>query len=155
MKKNLKKYLPFYLGCRVQTKIRRSAGAYKPMKILTGKLMEVDLGMGEKVGILLEDEKDITNYEYYSYNNIKPFLRPLSNMSHLEFEEIFESKFSDNYYKSVVRMMAKSQFELFQKLSTHGGSHAFIKLCEAGFDIFGLIEAGLAIKEIKHHGKEN
>ncbi len=125
MQKQFKEVAHLYIGCEVQTKIRRATGSGQPMKMLKGVLKEVDLGMSG-LGILLEDEKDSCNYEYLKASTLKPLLRPISSLTEQEGLHL-HNLYSDTAHPRV----------------NQAATTAY--LLSLGVDLFGLIEAGLAI----------
>lgn len=149
--KQLKDYLHLYLGCEVETCMRKAQGEGKPMKKLHGTLMEVDLGMDDKAGILMEDETDKSNYEYFRYSDIKPLLRPLSSINKEDVKLLDKAVFgiydNSNYaiieYKDVLLprypTSARPAFPTYVRIIN--------ELRKMGFDCDNLIEAGLAINK--------
>lgn len=77
-----------YIGCSVQTKIRRTTKSGEPMKKLKGELLEVDLGIKAKLGVHLEDEPDKCCYEYLNCSDVKLILRPISSITNAERKEL-------------------------------------------------------------------
>lgn len=80
------RFFALYLGCEVQTNYRFESEQGKAMIKAKGKLMEVDLGM-DNFGILLETEKDKTNYTYLN-KGVALILRPISSLTDEELEKI-------------------------------------------------------------------
>lgn len=131
-----KDYLHYYLGCEVETNMRKAIGEGKPMKKLHGILKEVDLGMDDKVGILLEDEPDRCNYEYFKTSDIKPILRPLESMTE---EEAKELDLAD---------VQKGLLAFGTRLQMYMTADQFKKCLDMGFDLFNLIPSGEALEKI-------
>jgi hypothetical protein len=64
------------------TPTRKSQGESLPFKFLKGILKEIDLGMvNDCIGLLLEDEIDISNHTNYSPDEISLLLKPLSEIT--------------------------------------------------------------------------
>ena len=126
-KKELKDYLPLYLGCEVLFGNGN----------LTGKLIDTD---GINVNFY-------TNAKYnISIKKIKPILRPLSDVSDYEWNQIEESidlpfdaqgidVIRDNFLSD--KQDERCGWELVNK--------SLIELRKISVDVDGLIEAGLAI----------
>lgn len=68
-----------YLEQTCQTMTRQSQGEGLPFKFLKGELKEIDLGMVDDfIGLLLENETNITNHTNYNTDQCKLILKPLS-----------------------------------------------------------------------------
>lgn len=119
MKKNIKDYLPFYLGQPIKTS---SHGI--------GILDSVS-----KTCLHIEFEKTIQGFLFI--HDCKLLLRPLSDMTDDEMEEI--KKYSNNEKKYI-------ETGLF--INVDGERHRI--LCKWGFDIFNLINEGLALDRTKY-----
>jgi hypothetical protein len=111
MNKELKDYLPFYLGCQFVMKI-------KDTEQLTGKMY---FGKDALYAALTKDESV----------NIKPILllRKLDSITDDEKKEIFPD--------------AHIQYD--PDLSDEFTPDEFVSLLSKHFDLFGLIESGIAI----------
>ncbi len=111
--KHIQEYLPFYLGCDIVT--------------LTGKV--------EKLVIATKDDsKEVSLYLAILYN-LKPILRPLSDMTQEEnvnLHSILQAYPVDTSYDLLKRNASMTEYLLSKHL-----------------DLFGLIEAGLAIDKTK------
>lgn len=76
------KLFAMYIGQEVITMTRQTQGEGKPSKYLKGILKEVDLGMGDNfMGVLLENEDDPCHYKYYSSDEAKLLLKPISDIT--------------------------------------------------------------------------
>ena len=121
--KEIKDYLPFYLGCQAKVIFARNEAAPE-----IGELIEVGKNMA-----FVETGK----HEYYECMpyEVKPILRPLSDMTEEEKTELklnlFQFANLENY-NEVLWRFEQTRF----LLSKH-------------FDLFGLIPAGLAIDKTK------
>lgn len=118
---NIKEYLHLYLGCEVKREFKRS--------------------------IL---DADTLNYidEHEIWEDVKLILRPLSNISDGELLEVYSILYpasSGVSYESSINSAERA-------LYNYGGRMApsvFVYLLYKHFDLFGLIEAGLAIAKTK------
>ncbi len=138
-KQELKDVLHLYLGCEVQTKIRRETSKGQPMRKLKGRLCDFDLLVPNCVGIHLEDEKYDTDTTSLPISDIKPILRPLSDMTDKEIKDIqkltllsYNGCHTDSWVKT------NTKYWLYEAQRTK-------YLLKQGFDLFGLIESGQAI----------
>lgn len=77
----------------------------------------------------------------------KPILRPLSDMTEEELCEMFNEKFSPEFARAILKDISKSLYELYKFIGEYGEFDTLPKLLKAGFDLFGLIESGLAIQK--------
>lgn len=124
----VKNYLHLYLGCEVQVEEWR----------LTSRLVDI-IEEGNKVVVFNED---IGRSGPFPLEWIKPILRPLSSMVHEELQEcgnmIYDfsndPELNDHKWQDFEICLAPEQFKWL--LSKH-------------FDLFGLIESGLAIDKTK------
>jgi len=158
MIKELKNYLHLYLGCKVEY-------GYEGTKKI-GKLEgKVDLA-----GWQVNTYKVLAPYQYVRDELIKPILRPLSDMTDAEFKEaillhwgisrdIVEQKIDRverrKELKQNVRYGTAIPYSAFDKEGKHYMTGTFstsslspdtlLFLLSKHFDLFGLIEAGLAI----------
>lgn len=152
MTKELKEYLPFYLGCEVQYEgIINGAALAKEKKdnkddvFYIPKIEEV---RGVKVGILKSIETNVTNttikcrigrkglQTHYGNGKFKLILRPLSNLTEEEKGHLLTLKqpITDGIHSVLIPVDTPE---------------SVLYLIKQGFDIFGLIEAGLAIDKNK------
>lgn len=147
MKKNIKDYLHLYLGCEVF--VQKKQGNESLVK---GRICEVTNGSNHGDWIRVQFEH-VVKFMYYNLDerssnfhtffigedHIKPILRPLSDMMEEERAEFgwqddadFEELFKDG-------QISKNTYNAWM----------FPILLSKGFDLFGLIEAGLAIDKTK------
>lgn len=105
-------------------------------------------------------------YPHYAQGaDVKPILRPLSSMTEEEAMEVYKIVYGEAYdgpdgdcryhigmgYKNGVSLaLAVVGFR-----DTLGHPPAFLHLCSLGFDLFGLIDAGLAIDSTKYESHGN
>jgi hypothetical protein len=129
--KTFKEFAHLYIGCEVQTNIRKTQGQGKPSIKLKGKLMEVDLFKESTFGILLENETDKTHYCYLGVDEFKPLLRLLKDATQIEHQE-YADFFSVRYL-----------FDNDNELTQHAFATTF--LLSKSFDLFNLIPSGLAL----------
>lgn len=125
--KELKDYIHFYIGCKCQTISRTESEQGKPMGYRVGNLVDVDI-LCLNVGISRAD----TGCIWYKFDEIKPILRPLSDMTEKERNFINMSK-------------QELDQSIFEDPNASFYVTEFVYLLSRGFDIFGLIDAGLAI----------
>jgi hypothetical protein len=135
MKKNIKDYLHLYLGCEVEYPDTDGT----PMRaIFTGFSradgIETTYKKKPKKGEALGDYLSWKPNGYHNSNatKIKPILRPLSDMTKkemAEYNKLYETLFNMADGINQIRQHAACDHYLLSK----------------GFDLFGLIEAGLAI----------
>ena len=72
------KVISQYLGQTCQTMTRQAQGQGLPFKFLKGVLKEIDLGMIDGfIGLLLENETNVTNHTNYNTDQCKLILKPL------------------------------------------------------------------------------
>lgn len=119
MEKKISDYLHLYLGCDIMILCYKdySGGTYK----LTGKIFA----------------NIIDNYNPKE-DLIKPILRPLSDMTEEEREELNDIELGESSWPTVARALAP----------------CFAWMLSKGFDLFGLIESGLAIDKTTLHSKQ-
>ncbi|MDB5199164.1 MAG: hypothetical protein JWO92_1127 [Chitinophagaceae bacterium] len=162
--KKINDYLPFYLGCE----IRMNGGAVRK---LTGIEFTENPGNGNN-GIWLHDDTGNRNY-FLSTFDIKLLLRPLSDMTVEESIELFkklslydlnecvfdiiedEDSFCINAElegRVIDAMSISVNSDIVEMMNNDGPflpvnpqSQAFYFFLSKHFDLFGLIEAGLAI----------
>lgn len=144
MEKQLKDYLHLYLGCEMEVK-------HKQIAILSG----VSYDERGKYFIHLNDKEN--GYYILFIQEAKPILRPLSDMS--EEEKILVYLWEYPNYKSGELIKNDSDEDFFVVKNENGmkvyiNQHHFSaettrKLLKAGFDLFGLIESGIALDKTK------
>jgi hypothetical protein len=133
MEKNIKDYLHLYLGCEVwyNNKLWDLVGVSKPYSTNDKMLVNVDLrpeGQGFRS----------ISYHSSSFTDlslIKPILRPLSDMTDVENDRYY------SFYSSPLTM------NTMQAIIADAQAIGF--LLSKHFDLFGLIDAGLAIDATK------
>ena len=113
--KELKDYLHLYLGCKVEY-------GYEETKRI-GTLV----GKDDLVGWQVNTYKVLAPYQYVRDELIKPILRPLSDMTEDEKNNLSWEWKVDYDFKPIFR------------------PDQFLFLLSKNFDLFGLIESGLAI----------
>jgi len=119
MTKDIKDYLHLYLGCEVM--LDSIIESSEPnIKTLTAIQSIAPF-------VVLRDKGDSRQGEWVDMNNCKPILRPLSDMTEEE-KKLF----------GIIKIEERSF-----SIETHFES--FRLLLSKHFDLFGLIEAGLAI----------
>jgi hypothetical protein len=170
MKKKLEDYLHLYIDCKI-------VGTYNDGSGSEGFLTGVTNGGTEcEIQFLLEDGINVTEEpELNNVTEVKPILRPLSDMTQDEFIELFklcslfdlsECSFIGTNDKDGVWCNAEYEgrvidairlvgdyVEMMNNDGTFSGmnpqSKAFKFFISKHFDLFGLIEAGLAIDKTK------
>lgn len=168
MKKELSNYIHHYLGCDVQVRKKDRLKQW-----LTGRICEVTRksNHGDWIRVWFEDvykviyeqwqESSSNAHTYFlAYDEIKILLRPLSSMTISEAAE-----YADFYQNSpipdecTIEVKPKENWVHISITSPDGGSgmslfpggphgdkaEAFRYLLSKQFDLFGLIEAGIAI----------
>jgi hypothetical protein len=142
MEKNIKDYLHLYLGCECI--------GYSHFKDeSTGQNIEVPLKRKivgvTQYGVELEGGT-------FSVAYVKPILRPLSDMTEEEKVELFTLNFGNHRftnfgYDSIECIILADKDERIRVgLSSNSmGANAFLFCLTRGFDLFGLLESGLAI----------
>lgn len=141
MKKELKDYLHLYLGCECILDDHNTG-------ILIGFDSQLHNKEVEMVCYTIWDKKDDDWMVYNddsSFERIKPILRPLSDMTEDEFYE-FKS-FADNDCSKMIHI--KNVKDITTNLFHEFEASRF--LLSKHFDLFGLIDSGLAVNaaEIK------
>lgn len=119
MEKKIENYLHLYLWCECEWQHHADTGR----------------------GII--EESDISNLKKIVY--IKPILRPLSNMTVEEICTIFNETFVPSFATDNIKALSGSLFGLHNFLSKYGNFDSIPELLKLGFDLFGLIDAGIAI----------
>jgi hypothetical protein len=138
MEKNIKDYLHLYLGCEcMMTKISYHAVhelilSQKRSFKLDGKLLQYFIEPTTKA-------------------EIKPILRPLSDMNDEEFRWLEdETHFHPGGFNSHDNdVTIEWKEEMIEEINEHGTPEIFLFLLSKHFDLFSLIEAGLAIDKTK------
>lgn len=120
--KKIEDYLHLYLGCKVVVEDR-----------VVAKFLQYDFN--EKVcSVDFDNGRD---YSYYTTNHIKPILRPLSSITHDE-----DAAAWNIWNEDFVRAMGINCGTAYE-----AGKIKY--LLSRDFDLFGLIEAGLALDQSK------
>lgn len=145
----LEHVVQFYIGCEVQTKIKKIVGG-KPVK-QNGILKEVDFREQAKLGILLENETDDCNYEYLNCSHIKPYLKPLNELTEDNCATIWELIGGTPHlfdFKVMLEWLIDSEMGDYFEGFTFGAIEMGLViqwLCANRFDAFQLIESNQAI----------
>lgn len=169
--KKIEDYLHLYLGCEVwyKDKLWDLVGVSRPYKTTDTTFVNIDLrpdGKGfRSISYLSESFTDLTL--------IKPILHPLSSMTEEELREVlimhFDETSRDIASQSIVSVKKKFEVKMVSKYGTgipyivynednipHSDGvfslselnpDQFRYLLSKHFDLFGLIESGLAIKQ--------
>jgi hypothetical protein len=129
---NIKDYLHLYLGCRVRIVEDEVATG-----ILIGLVERDGYNTEHPCRVKIERKGKHSLYYCFDYSEIKPILRPLSDMTEEELQECGNMVYDfsgepelNNHKWKDFEIAAPEQFHWL--LARH-------------FDLFGLIEAGLAI----------
>ncbi len=135
MKKELKDYLHLYIGCKMEYEYKfttKEGSELRKARLnyvgINGVVYFVDLTAINKNG-----EISSTGTFRLNIRDVKPILRPLSDMTEDEKESIGRGAWHHDYYPEI----SDSEFdceEVRLMLSMY-------------FDLFGLIESGLAIDQ--------
>lgn len=143
----IKDYLHLYLGCEVAV-IDKMAAEYNCEEIIyTDKLKgvtESEVKPGEMIAII----GDVFQEEYI--DRIKPILRPLSDMS--DDECWYSQNAFGHFVKGTSEPYIQNRLHCIKDSYTDFRNilpHQFAWLLKQGFDLFGLIESGLAIDKTK------
>lgn len=157
--KDIKDYLHLYIGCEVMREHSetRSDKFFEHAKLVgvsaseieNGKWVSVlDVGLDhfhewyvEETKPLLRPLSDMTNDEAFDFLNVSPFYR---NDCNVIVDKIFENSFIGIAYR--VQYHRKGRYwNKLQSLSERLSPEHFQFILSCGFDLFNLIEAGLAI----------
>lgn len=76
-------------------------------------------------------------------------LRPLYTMTVVELRDIFDASYAGDFATETIKKISDSLFELHKLISQKGDFDTISKLCAARFDIFNLINDGLAVDTTK------
>jgi hypothetical protein len=134
MEKNIKDYLHLYKGCKCHT-----PDGIMEMSYVEDGSANWPVWFGEKCN---EANSEILSNDGccakgYKYNQVKPILRPLSDMTEEE-ENMYYSFYHNPFSKNVRQSILMDSQAIHYLLSKY-------------FDLFGLIEAGLAIDATKQN----
>jgi hypothetical protein len=159
MNKHLRDYLHFYLGCEAEVKRKNDNQPH------IGRICEItkDSNHGDWVDVRFENvitvtsmnwERSTSNFHHYfiGYDSIRPILRPLSDMTDEEIKQVAwllhrfkpeDIRGKDNVGN--IKVTNKSPFYYWINVRQHLNADTCIYLLSKGFDLFELIESGLAI----------
>lgn len=139
MEKNIKDYLHLYLGQRVEVMPAQS-------KSYSGQLQQIDIN-----GYCILADESITRHAYFQY--CKLILRPLNSMTEEEAKDL--AHIYTGLKITYVRITdGQVIFNYLEGDQVHENvldveivnPDSFRYLLSKGFDLFGLIDAGLAIE---------
>ena len=148
--KELKDYLHLYLGCECNT----------PDGVLILNGININDSRNQvwfycrwndkKNCYLPKQNAEILNKQSlvgksFKYSQIKPILRPLSDMTIEEARGLFDVGLAPDFAASIIKEISASLHGLYNRIALMGDFDTIPKLLKMGFDLFGLIEAGLAI----------
>lgn len=133
MKKELKDYLHLYLGCNVIISESYHNG-----------IIALLVGINHTYGVVecvLESPEWYEYHTYKSFNDfqVKPILRPLSDITGDELIQYGKIEFPDMKGRFDLKGLREVVMHAYYEPET------FKWLLSKNFDLFGLIEAGLAI----------
>jgi len=125
---NIKDYLHLYIGCEI-------IGEYQDEQ-RNGYLTGLHGEYGPEIQFFTEDEVNVHEHpEYNDYDQVKLILRPLSDINQEDMNAVSRSMHMDDKNYVITCNTWKPE--------------EFMYLLSKGFDLFGLIEAGLAIDKTK------
>jgi len=148
-----------YLGQQMQTTTRQSQGEGLPSKKLKGQLKEIDIGMVDSfIGVLLENETDVSNHTNYNTDQCKLILKPLSDITDEDALEVANICRWNHLMESSRIVQAKELLGRFWNGQTNLSGWDWIKIYQylqsKGYDLPHLLlksktlqECGLAIYE--------
>jgi hypothetical protein len=144
MKKELKGYIHFYIGSKVL--VDDTLYGKRFVAILEGIYATDDEGQIE-VSVSVRPESGGGKH-YFPVTLCKPILRPLSDMTEEEAAEIFDKSWPIDIRK--IMSYSYKHGVILNCINDNVYDPMFIvQLLKKGFDIFGLIEAGIAIDKTK------
>jgi hypothetical protein len=147
MEKNIKDYLHLYMGCKCHT----PDGIMELSYVKDGSNWPV--WFDEKCNEA--NSEILSNYgccaKGYKYNQVKPILRPLSDMTEEEKNELLQV---DREYTSANILPNIPLGRLLVLHYTERQAQITRYLLSKHFDLFGLIPAGLAIDATKQEVKQ-
>lgn len=133
---NLKDYLHLYIGCNVKAEIDFYIGTC---------WVDCELiGIENKKAIVRKEgnfSKHLPNVLTFDLEKIKPILRPLNDISEKEKCELECTDIQETYLSSTIIDSKLGEWDIHPK--------RIIWLLSKHFDLFGLIDAGLAINKTK------
>lgn len=131
---NIKDYLHLYLGCQVIGTYNDASGSKGYLTGVTNGGYDCEIQFILEDGINVEEEP-----QYNEVKDVKPILRPLSDMTEDEVEFIGIELKAGTMNAEFIRT-SKYCWTL-----VHTEPEVFRFLLSNHFDLFGLIDAGLAI----------
>lgn len=143
----IKDYLHLYIGCEIKL-TGRNTGNYKNEIV---KLIGVSHTYNKTEAILSGGswEKYMMYSAFYS-EDITLILRHLSDMTESELKELVnQPDFTDHYCKKKLMEISTSIYGLYNFISFYGSHNSIRWLLSKGFDLFQLIDSGLAIDKTK------
>lgn len=126
--KHIAPYLPYHLKCHCMGLHINEADS-SPLKVSI---------VGASIDFIEIHEIGRTVTEEYHYSDVFPILRPLSDLVKNEFEDLYDSL----HYHSQSLLLRE---DLVGNWAESMRYYDFKKLLANHFDVFGLIEKGLAI----------
>jgi hypothetical protein len=147
--KHIKNYLHLYLNQPIVIWFEDKDGKFTLER--NGKLSWNHEEDCEYVLYTLEDTDDAEAFEFTDYR-FKLLLRPLSDITDEEVEDLDQIGFSLTYPNGYLRAGDGNKY---QNISIFGVSEAVKYLLSKGFDIFDLIDAGLAINKCEKKSSVN
>lgn len=140
MTKDIKDYLHLYLGCEVQL---RHNGTFVPDPYEpTCYLSRITDGRMDSVGVRYDGSEEII---YPFTADIKPILRPLSDMTEEEARQL-----CPNGEEPFLKYLSEKDEWYTNRIHFYTAySECYRFLLSRGFDLFGLIDSGLAIDATK------
>jgi hypothetical protein len=162
MEKNIKDYLHLYIGCEIDTTIPgdyiHPYGSITLTELRPDNIDQIVRHIQYKEGY---QRDGFTDYDWVEF---KLILRPLSDMTEDEAEQFIALRFPERrMIDATVEKYGVCFFDKTQKKAKHIhfenipielNATTFIWLLSHGFDLFGLIDAGLAIDKTKLNEKE-
>lgn len=145
---DIKFYLPYYFGRRCQIwygKTKGDSEAYTTGTIV-GVNYDKHYDRAWEVEVLVDrycnvnGEVLLNRYCHFGYDNVLPILRPVTDMT--EAEDIETSRIGAKAYYKQEDQSAMTYLNLQFAAENH-------YLLSCGFDLFGLIQAGLAVDQTK------
>jgi hypothetical protein len=128
MDKNIKDYLHFYLGCMCE-------GSPIKAKSFHAQLQQIDVN-----GYCILADMSLTRHLSSAF--VKPILRPFTDITDEEIDEVWNG----HEPKHVLKMEYSDGRNVRQVALCSERTRYFLS---RGFDLFGLIEAGLALDKTK------
>jgi hypothetical protein len=138
MTKDIKDYLHLYLMCSYQW--LDGDMEWRRPEVLTAYQLNSIRQSGREVRLLLRPLSDMTEEEVIKYLRLK----------HNAYSGEYEIKLRDNGFWWLFKTIASDEkFKFFGEMLDESNSDQFRWILSKGFDLFGLIEAGLAIDKTK------